>query len=101
MKELYNYKGYSLYLFEEVGDPEDAPDIYYEVIMPNGDTGCMDWSGWYSKPSKKDFEMWIELGMPDRYHPALQAEGRFVFTPIDADDLIKIAKYLDVFENIW
>jgi hypothetical protein len=79
------YKGFT-YSQEKDYEP-DCIKIFHTVITPEGKQVSMDWSS-YSTPSQNDFELWVDIGLPDRMHPALG--DRRVFSPLNRDDLFKI-----------
>lgn len=81
------YKG-----FKYQPETEYEPELirtYHFVITPEGEQVHFDWSS-FSSPTEEEFKLWIDLGLPDRDHPALQFEGKFVFAPLDNKDLNKI-----------
>jgi hypothetical protein len=82
------YKGF-IYSQELDIEPNEVAKIFHNIRTPEGRTIYMDWSS-YSTPSQNDFELYIDLGLPDRMHPSLHFEGKNVFCPIDRNDLIKI-----------
>lgn len=63
------YKGFRYEPFEDV-EPEECIKIFHEVVTPEGKRTYMDWSP-YSTPSPADFQLWIDLGCPDRFDQAL------------------------------
>jgi hypothetical protein len=73
------YKGYRYW--EEEDREEDCIKIFHWVETPEGKTIHMDWSP-YSNPSQKAFELWIDLGCPDRIGCG----------PLDMDDLLEIKR---------
>jgi hypothetical protein len=81
------YKGFTY--SQELDYEPDNVKIFHEVKTPEGKIIHMDWSS-YSTPTQNDFELYVDLGLPDRMHPALHHEGRRVFCPVNRDDLIKI-----------
>lgn len=76
---------------------DELEETYFEVKKPNGFYCHMDWSGWGAAPTEEDFALWIELDYPDRHDPALEFEGRNVYTPLDSKDLRKIKATRDGF----
>lgn len=87
MNPNYSYKGFTY--SQEIDYEPDNMKIFHIVKTPEGRQIQMDWSS-YSTPSKNDFELWVDLGLPDRNHPALYFEGKKYFCSLDRDDLIKI-----------
>ena len=79
------YKGFT-YSQEKDYEPDNIK-IFHTVVTPEGKEVSMDWSS-YSTPSQSDFELWVEIGLPDRMHPALGE--RRVLCPLDTKDLVKI-----------
>jgi len=67
---------------------EDNIKIFHQV----NDDIFIDWSP-YRTLKKEDFELWIDLGMPNRDHEALQYEGKWVHCPLTSEDLQKIKKF--------
>ena len=86
------YKGYTYDPFDDVDD--DVIKIYHMVKTPDGSDIVMDWSS-YSKPTQEEFELWIDLGMPDRMHEGLNYPGKLRWNPINGDDLLKIKNYIE------
>ena len=82
----YEYKGFTYSQSLDI-EPYEVTKIFHEVKTPDGRVIYMDWSS-YSTPTKNDFELWIELGLPDRMHPSLGK--RQVYSPLNRDDLFKI-----------
>lgn len=82
------YKGFT-YSQELDIEPEECTKIFHYVTTPDGHTHHMDWSS-YSSPTQHDFELFIDLGLPDRNHPALHFQGKNFFSPLDRNDLFKI-----------
>lgn len=76
---------------------DELEETYFEVKKPNGNYCHIDWSGWGVQPTSEDFALWIELGYPDRDHPALEAKrevtGIKVYSPLDSKDLQTIKEY--------
>jgi hypothetical protein len=81
-----NYKGFT-YSQELDCEPNEVTKIYHNVTTPDGRTVHLDWSP-YSTPTKNDFELWVDLGLPDRMHPSLGE--RRVYCPLNRNDLFKI-----------
>lgn len=81
------YKGFTY--SQELDYEPDNIKIFHEVKTPDGHTVSMDWSP-YSTPSQNDFELYVDLGLPDRMHPSLDYDGRRVFAPLNRDSLFKI-----------
>ena len=81
-----NYKGFT-YSQELDIEPNEVAKIFHEVKTPDGRVLSMDWSS-YSTPTQNDFELWIDLGLPDRMHPSLGK--RQVYCSLNRDDLFKI-----------
>lgn len=81
------YKGFT-YSQEKDYEPDNVK-IFHTVTTPEGKQIPMDWSP-YSTPSKNDFELYVDLGCPDRMHPSLDYSNRRVFAPLNTQDLIKI-----------
>lgn len=81
------YKGFTY--SQEIDYEPDNVKIFHMVKTPEGKTVHMDWSS-YSELSQNDFELYVDIGLPNRMHPALHYEGRKVFCPLDTNDLIKI-----------
>jgi hypothetical protein len=79
------YKGYTY--FQELDYEPDNIKIFHEVKTPDGRVLSMDWSS-YSTPTQNDFELYIDLGLPDRMHPSLGK--RQVYSPLNRDALFKI-----------
>jgi len=88
MEGHMKYKGFT-YSQELDIEPEECTKIFHYVTTPDGHTRNMDWSS-YSTPTQHDFELFVDLGLPDRNHPALHFEGRNFFCPLDRNDLFKI-----------
>jgi len=44
---------------------------FFDVTKPDGSTMMMDWTGYENSPTEAELALWIELGYPDRYHPAI------------------------------
>ena len=84
------YKGYETNFETLDQGPDEAPKMWYAVKTPQGDEIQMDGSSWGDNITQEIFELWIDLGCPDRYHAALSHEGRFIFAPLDSNDLEKI-----------
>jgi len=80
------YKGFT-YSQELDIEPEECVKIFHEVKTPDGRVVHMDWSS-YSTPTQNDFELYIDLGLPDRMHPSLGK--RQVYAPLSRNDLFKI-----------
>lgn len=68
-------------------EPNEVTKIFHAVKTPEGRTVYMDWSP-YSTPTQNDFELWIDLGLPDRMHPSLGE--RRVYCSLNRSDLFKI-----------
>lgn len=82
---MYNYRGFKM--IEEVDYEEDNIKRFHFVTTPDGRKVIMDWSS-YSTPTEKNFQLWVDLGMPNRDHPSLGK--RQYYCPLDENDLIKI-----------
>lgn len=84
----YKYKGYS-YMPEEDREPDECTKIfhYVETLKEPKSIGVvlMDWSS-YHEPTLEEFEVWIDLGLPDRWHPAVKS-----CAPLRREDLVEIA----------
>ena len=76
-----DYKGWTY--DADIIDYDDNRKISHYATK-DGKKVDMDWSP-YSTPSKEDFALWVDLGMPDR--KAVNGIG-----PLDIDDLIQLAK---------
>lgn len=79
------YKGFT-YSQEKDYEPDNIK-IFHSVKTPDGRVVSMDWSS-YSTPTQNDFELFIDLGLPDRMHPSLGK--RHVYSPLSRNDLFKI-----------
>ena len=62
LKEM-QYKGFKYEPMEDV-EPDNIK-IFHIVVTPEGKEIHMDWSP-YSVPTIEDFQVWIDLGCPDR-----------------------------------
>lgn len=82
-----NYNGF-IYSMEQDVEPDIIKNFHY-VVTPEGKTIHMDWSS-YSVPTREEFELYVHLGCPDRYHGAL-SKNRRVYSPLNKEDLITIA----------
>ena len=80
-----NYKGFTY--SQELDYEPDNVKIFHEVKTPNGKIVHMDWSS-YSTPTQNDFELYVDLGLPDRMHPSLGK--RQVLSPLNRNDLFTI-----------
>ena len=93
-----DYKGHKLTIERHfyMGELEET---YFEVKRPDGNYCHMDWSGYGTKPTEEDFALWVELGYPDREHPALERERQKrlikVYSPLNSKDLGIIKEYVD------
>ncbi len=72
---------------------DEYEGTYFHVTKPDGSQAHLDWSGFGDRPTEGDFALWIELGYPDRHHPALDFEGRRVYSPINSQDLETIRNW--------
>lgn len=79
------YKGFTY--SQELDYEPDNVKIFHSVTTPDGRVINMDWSS-YSTPTQNDFELFIDLGLPDRMHPSLGK--RQVYCPLNRNDLFKI-----------
>ena len=94
--ETITYKGYVYELDFQVED--DNRKMLHFVILPNGETKYIDWSP-YKDITMEDFQLWVDLGMPDRMHNALRYEGKMFFGSLDRADLLKIKESLNA--GVW
>jgi hypothetical protein len=65
------HKGHKLTIERHYDFEGMLDETYFEVKNPDGTFSHLDWSGWGNEPTEADFALWIELGKPDRYHPAI------------------------------
>lgn len=69
---LYTYKGFQYVPWDDV-EPDNIK-IWHDVITPEDATITVDWSP-YMTMSRRDFERWIDFGMPERlYNYPLRTE---------------------------
>lgn len=73
----YQYKGW-IYCPESVVEPDNIK-IWHTVITPDKRRISFDWSP-YNTPSLAEFQLWIDLGCPDR----------ITGSPLNIDDLKRI-----------
>lgn len=60
---IHEYRGYEYVPWTDV--EEDNIKHFHDVFAPDGQRISFDWSP-YSMPSRADFQLWINLGCPDR-----------------------------------
>ena len=92
------YKGFKLKIDEDIKETDDNGSqlkYYIYTAEKNGENFSLDFSG-YDILTEEEFKLFVDLNFPDRYHNAFQYEGRFVFSPLKKDDLLKLKE----FENI-
>lgn len=80
------YKGYRYEPWDDV-EPGECIKIWHEVVTPDGKRISMDWSPYYT-PEMSDFQLWIDLGCPNRYDQGLGE--RHCYGSLDRKDLEKI-----------
>ena len=91
---MLKHEGHTLNIERWFSSEGELEETYFEVKKPNGNFCHIDWSGYGFAPTAEDFALWIELGYPNRDHPALEFEGRFVYCPINSKDLQTIKAYM-------
>lgn len=79
---MYNYRGFKM--IEEVDYEEDNIKRFHFVTTPDGREVIMDWSP-YSTPTEKNFQLWVDLGLPNRDHLSIRGNA-----PLNENDLLKI-----------
>lgn len=85
-----NYKGFK-YTREEHCYDGEIEEVYHTVTTPDNKTVYMDFSSW-DFVTEADFQLWVDLGMPDRHSPELGKK----LIPINGNDLITIKNWRTV-----
>lgn len=70
--EGYEYKGHKFTSDEE--RMSDCIKIFHDVIKPDGKRVSFPWSP-YSMPTKREFEMFVELGCPQGHLEFTRPDG--------------------------
>jgi hypothetical protein len=80
----YTYKGYRYEPSDDVEYGDEGPEnvkICHDVSGPGGEHLHMDFSP-YNPPTMAEFDLWVELGMPERGNGP----------NLDGNDLVRMAK---------
>jgi len=87
-----NYKGYRLNIDVEYDYESSKKYLYHDVYKDGKRVASIDWSSYGTPITQADFELWIDLGQPTRYHRAILSDNG-VWTPLNTEKLLKIKAY--------
>jgi hypothetical protein len=96
----YEYKGFSVVI--QGGDSSDSYRDTYILYKGDDYLKHIDWSGYGITFTEGLFRLYIDLGAPDRYHPALEENRKLArdrgesvyYNPLNEKDLITIKDYI-------